>query len=130
MTKRLHTAYSQVAPFITKDGSVIRELMHPGTHGNRGQSLAEAMVPPGAATVPHRHHRSEEIYHITAGEGRMRLGDEEFAVTVGDTICIPPGVPHSLSNPGQGELRLLCCSSPPYDDEDTELLEKPPKSSP
>lgn len=122
MTKRLHTSYIQVTPYITKDGSVIRELMHPAVHGNRKQSLAEAIVPPASATVPHRHHQSEEVYHITAGQGLMRLGDEEFAVTVGDTICIPPGVPHSLSNTQQTELRLLCCSSPPYADEDTELL--------
>jgi mannose-6-phosphate isomerase-like protein (cupin superfamily) len=122
MAKRLNSSYRQVTPFITKDGSIIRELMHPAVHGNREQSLAEAIVPPGSATVPHRHHRSEEIYHITAGEGLMRLGDDEFAVAPGDTICIPPGAPHSLSNPGQGELRLLCCSSPPYADDDTELL--------
>ena len=122
MAKRLHSSYPQVTPFVTKDGSIIRELMHPAVHGNRAQSLAEAIVPPGSATVLHRHHHSEEIYHITAGDGLMRLGDAEFAVAVGDTICIPPGVPHSLSNPGQRELRLLCCSSPPYTDNDTELI--------
>jgi hypothetical protein len=32
---------------VTKDGSGIRELMHPDRHGNRNQSLAEALVPPG-----------------------------------------------------------------------------------
>ena len=122
MTKRFHSVYRQLTPFITKDGSIIREMMHPAVHGNREQSLAEAIVPPGGATVPHCHSRSEEIYHFTAGDGLMRLGEEEFAVTAGDTVCIPPGIPHSLNNPGQRELRLLCCSSPPYADEDTELL--------
>ena len=122
MMKRLRSSYNRVTPFITKDGSVIRELMHPNVHGNRKQSLAEAIVPPESATVLHRHHHSEELYHITAGEGLMRLGEDEFTVTVGDTICIPPGIAHSLSNPGQTELRLLCSSSPPYSDEDTELL--------
>ncbi len=123
MTKRLQTPYEEAIPFITKDGSIIRELMHPAAHGNRLQSLAEAIVPPGQITALHRHHRSEEIYHITAGEGRMRLGNDEFAITSGDTICIPPGIPHRLSNPGSLELRLLCCSSPPYADEDTQLID-------
>ena len=122
MTKRLHSTYRQLTSFVTKDGSIIREMMHPAVHGNREQSLAEAIVPPGGATVSHCHHHSEEIYHFTAGEGLMRLGGEEFAVMTGDTVCIPPGIPHSLSNPGRRELRLLCCSSPPYADEDTELL--------
>lgn len=117
-----HSRYAEVPPFITKDGSIIRELMHPGVHGNRHQSLAEAILPPGEATIPHRHHLSEEIYHFTAGNGLMRLGEDQYPVSAGDTICIPPGVAHSLSNPGPQELRLLCCSTPPYADDDTELL--------
>jgi mannose-6-phosphate isomerase-like protein (cupin superfamily) len=122
MTKRIHVSYNYVTPFITKDGSVIRELMHPSVHGNHNQSLAEALVPAGSATLLHRHQHSEEIYHFTAGTGYMRMGDEEFRVTEGDTVCIPPGTPHALINRGDEELRLLCCSSPPYSDDDTELL--------
>ena len=122
MNKRIHVSYNHITPFITKDGSVIRELMHPKVHGNHNQSLAEALVPAGSATLLHRHHNSEEIYHFTAGTGHMRLGDEEFRVTEGDTVCIPVGTPHSLINRGDEELRLLCCSSPPYSDDDTELL--------
>ena len=122
MTKRILSSYNHVTPFITKDGSVIRELMHPAVHGNHQQSLAEAVIPAGSATLLHRHHHSEEIYHFTAGTGYMRMGDDEFRVTTGDTVCIPPGTPHALINRGDEELRLLCCSSPPYSDEDTELL--------
>jgi hypothetical protein len=33
---------------VTRDGSVIRERMHPSVQGNRRQSLAEAIVAPGA----------------------------------------------------------------------------------
>lgn len=123
MNRRLRSRYDQVPAFITKDGSIIRELMHPAVHGNRHQSLAEAIVPAKGATLPHRHHLSEEIYHVTAGSGIMRLGEEEFPVSAGDTVCIPAGVPHALNNPGEQELRLLCSSSPPYDDKDTELLQ-------
>jgi mannose-6-phosphate isomerase-like protein (cupin superfamily) len=124
MPKRIHSSYNHITPFITKDGSLIRELMHPALHGNQRQSLAEALLPAGEATLPHRHLHSEEIYHFTAGTGYMRLGDEEFMVTAGDTVCIPPGTPHALINRGNEELRLLCCSSPPYSDEDTELLDR------
>lgn len=124
MSKRLHSSYGEVPPFVTKDGSIIRELMHPAVHGNHNQSLAEAVVPPQSVTLPHRHLHSEEIYHFTSGSGWMRLGSEQFPVTAGDTVCIPPGAVHALDNPGQQELRLLCCSSPPYSDEDTELLQE------
>lgn len=115
--------YADVPAYVTKDGSEIRELMHPDVHGNRNQSLAEATVPAGTRTVLHKHHVTEELYHITAGEGVMTLGDEQFNVGVGDTICISPGVPHRVEAGGAEDLVLLCCCSPAYAHDDTELLE-------
>jgi mannose-6-phosphate isomerase-like protein (cupin superfamily) len=117
-----YSQYPDVEPYVTKDGSVIRELMHPAVHGNVNQSLAEATVPQGQCTTLHRHGRTEELYHVTAGQGRMTLGEESFGVTAGDTVCIPPGTPHCIENTGAGDLVILCCCSPAYDHEDTELL--------
>ena len=119
----VRTRYRDVEPYVTRDGSTIRELMHPAIHGNRNQSLAEATVPPGGRTVRHVHRRSEELYHVTGGSGTMHLGDESFAVGAGDTVLIPPGVPHWIEAGGETPLRILCCCSPPYAHEDTELLE-------
>lgn len=119
----MKTQYSLIPSFITKDGSEIRELMHPAVHGNRAQSLAEASVAPGMRTQLHQHRASEELYHITAGRGRMTLGQKQFEVTTGDTVTIPPGTPHCIENLGADMLRLLCCCAPPYSDADTELLE-------
>lgn len=113
---------SELEPIVPPDGSEVRELARP-PRGARNQSLAEARVPPGAETAEHFHRTSEEIYHFTAGEGRMRLGDEEGPVTAGDTVVIPPGTRHKLTNPGPETLVLLCCCSPPYSDEDTVVTE-------
>ena len=118
------TRYAELAACITKDGSEIRELMHPSLHGNRLQSLAEATVQPGARTQLHRHVHAEELYHVSAGSGIMTLGDTCFPVTVGDTVLIAPGTPHSIEATGAEPLRILCCCSPPYSHEDTELLER------
>jgi len=115
--------YADVEAYITKDGSIIRELMHPGVQGNKNQSLAEARVPCGTRTILHRHQITEELYHVTAGEGLMQLGNEEFIVRQGDTVCIPPGTPHCITAQGNTELVLLCCCAPAYDHGDTELLE-------
>lgn len=114
--------YRDQAPYRTKDGSEIRELMHPGVHGNRRQSLAEARVAPGQRTALHLHHASEELYHVTAGRGRMTLGAKELTIAPGDTVAIPPGTPHAVQNVGDAELVILCCCSPPYAHADTELL--------
>lgn len=122
--------YATVQAYRTKDGSEIRELMHPDVHGNVAQSLAEATVPAGTRTMLHRHHRSEEIYHVTAGEGLMILGTGTLRVGSGDTICIPPGTPHCIEAIGPEALRLLCCCSPAYSHADTELLEHPEGRNP
>jgi mannose-6-phosphate isomerase-like protein (cupin superfamily) len=108
-------------PFVTKDGSSIRELAHPGWTAARNQSLAEATVPPGGETDEHYHPRSEEIYLFVAGEGRMRLGGEEADVRPGEAVVIPPGTPHKLWNPGPVPLVLMCCCAPAYSHDDTVL---------
>lgn len=122
MSGSRYTRGEEVAPFVTKDGSLIRELMHPSQHASTTQSLAEATVTAFAATTLHRHHESEELYYILGGHGMMTLGAEVFAVHPGDTVCISPGVAHRIQNIGDTPLRILCCCSPPYADADTELL--------
>ncbi len=119
----MKTSYSHIPAYDTKDGSEIRELMQPSVHGNRNQSLAEATVLPGTRTLLHRHRLTEEIYHVTAGRGRMTLGDETFDVVTGDSVLIPPGTPHCIEAVGTTPLRILCCCSPAYTHDDTELLE-------
>ncbi len=109
--------------FITADGSSIRELAGVPTGNAANQSLAEATVPPGGATIEHLHRTSEEIYLFTKGMGRLRLGDDEGAVRAGDAVVIPPGTRHKLLNTGPEPLVLLCCCAPAYSNEDTVLLE-------
>ena len=102
--------------------------MHPNKNAQslyavEKQSLAEATVPAGVKTKLHRHKNTEELYHITTGEGLMTLAKEQFEVVEGDTVCIPPGTPHCILNTGEGDLKILCCCTPAYRHEDTEILE-------
>lgn len=114
--------YIDAEPYITRDGSLIRELMHPGVHGNAGASLAEATVRSGQSTHAHRHHRTEELYHVTAGTGELVLDEECITLTPGDTALIPPGTVHWVTNTGVTDLRILCSCTPAYSHEDTELV--------
>lgn len=115
--------YKQVKPYRTKDGSEIRELMHPQIHPVKNLSLAEALLRPRQRTKLHVHHLSEEVYHVLEGQGLMTLGEESFEIVTGDTILIPPGTPHALYNPGEKNLRVLCVCAPAYSHEDTELID-------
>lgn len=119
----MHSRYKDLAAYRTKDGSEIRELMHPSAHGNHRQSLAEARIAPGETTVMHRHLSSEELYHVTGGHGQMTLDGREFEIGPGDTVAIAPGSAHRVRNTGADTLVILCCCSPPYAHDDTELLD-------
>lgn len=112
-----------MTPFVTKDGSEIRELLAYRNSGIRRQSLAEARLPVGTSTQEHYHPNAEEIYYITHGTGRMRIENEIREVGPGDAIAIPPGQRHKLWNLGSEPLRLLCCCAPAYEHTDTIITE-------
>ena len=117
------TSYDAIEPFTTLDGSEIREWAGPVSAPARNQSLAEATVPPGGATTEHYHRLTEELYLVTAGRGRLRIGDEEREVGVGDCAVIPPGRRHKIVNTGDEPLRIVCACAPAYSHEDTVLTE-------
>ncbi len=114
---------AQTAPFTTKDGSEIRELLAYRNSSIRRQSLAEATIAVGAATQEHYHPKAEEIYYILRGTGRMKIEGELRDVGPLDAIAIPPGQKHKLWNTGAEPLVLLCCCAPAYENDDTVMVE-------
>src|SRR3954469_13168186 len=94
------TAYADIEPFTTLDGSEIREWAGAVSAPVVNQSLAEASVPAGGATTEHYPRTTEELYLIPAGTGRLRIGEEERDVAVGDCAVIPPGARHKIWNTG------------------------------
>lgn len=112
---------SDLQPYVTRDGSEIREWVAPGTPGRR-QSLAEATVGAGRSTLAHYHRESEEIYLVTSGSGRLLLGDEEQAIAAGDCVAIPPGTVHRLWADAGAPLVVVCSCVPSYSHDDTVLV--------
>ena len=117
------TNLNDVPAFITKDGSEIRELLAYRNSAIRNQSLAAARLPVGGSTAEHYHPKTEELYYITAGVGRIRIEGEIRDVKAGDAIAIPPGQKHKLWNLGEETLTLLCCCAPAYEHSDTVITE-------
>jgi mannose-6-phosphate isomerase-like protein (cupin superfamily) len=59
-------------------------------------SFEHVTVPPGGNVGLHVHSRTEEIYFIISGRGRMRVGDEEREVGRGDLILTPLHTAHAF----------------------------------
>jgi mannose-6-phosphate isomerase-like protein (cupin superfamily) len=117
------TSYAQIQPFITLDGSEIREWAGRLSAPARNQSLAEATIPVGGATTEHLHRVSEELYLVSAGRGRLVIDGEERIIEAGDCALIPRGARHKVFNLADEPLRIVCACAPAYSDEDTRLLE-------
>jgi len=105
-------------PFTTADGSTIRSILDRTNAPVENQSLAEATLPPAGATERHFHNKSEELYFILEGSGRMEIDGDMREVGPGDAILIAPGAWHRIIA-GESNLRFLCCCAPPYSHEDT-----------
>jgi mannose-6-phosphate isomerase-like protein (cupin superfamily) len=119
-------SYRELQPFVSLDGSEIREWAGRVSAPAQNQSLAEAILPLGTATIEHYHRTSEELYLITTGEGRLIIDGEERVVGEGDCALIRPGARHKLLNTGAVPLKVLCACSPAYAEEDTCLTEPAP----
>ena len=107
--------------YVTKDGSRIRELVHPLFAPGLGMSLAEAEVAAGGRTRAHFHTSFDEIYYCLEGAGVLYVNGEALPFSPGVYHFMPKGSTHYLS--ATTKLRLLCCCSPAYTHEDTVLLE-------
>ena len=118
----LKTSIKKLETYITKDNSSICELMHPSQHGNAKQSLAQAIVAAHSETQLHYHAKTEELYHISQGSGLMTIDDDQFPVTVGDTVYVPPNSHHKIKNTESVDLVFLCCCSPAYSHDDTFII--------
>ncbi len=92
-------------------------------------SIARATVKPGITTKAHHLKRIQEIYVITAGEGKVTFsGLEPTNVGAGDVIVIPAGVSQKITNIGQTDLVFYCVCTPRFTEDcyfDDEVEPKP-----
>ena len=66
---------------------------------------------PAGAYDPQVPHSEDEIYHVTSGEGRIRVGSEEQPVRPGTIVFVPKGVEHKFHSI-TADLVLLVVFSP------------------
>ncbi len=80
--------------------------------GSNGMSLGTQHVPAGVGIRVHRHHNSDEVLFVLAGNGSAILGDVRTPIAKGSAIFIPKGTWHGIENP-DGALELLWVVTPP-----------------
>ena len=105
------------------DGTRLRELLHPNREYpfDGRYSLAHVILAPGEAS--HRHRlKTDEVYYIVAGTGKIHIDDESATVEAGDAIDIPPNSIQWIKNTGQTDLVFLCIVDPAWQAENEEII--------
>jgi mannose-6-phosphate isomerase-like protein (cupin superfamily) len=79
-------------------------------------SIARATIKPGVTTKAHHLLNGvQEIYIITAGQGRVYIGSlAPTDVTVGDVVVIPSMTSQKVENTGKTDLVFYCVCTPRF----------------
>lgn len=75
-------------------------------------------VKPGASLSLQMHHHRAEHWVVVRGTAQVERGNEKFLVTENESVYIPLGEPHRLTNPGKVPLYLVEVRSGEYLGED------------
>jgi uncharacterized cupin superfamily protein len=100
-----------------KFGSTMRQLGRPA--GGKQLGCVHYEIAPGRAAFPkHFHCMTEEAVFVLAGEGVLRIGDDEVPLRAGDYVAFPcgPGAAHQIVNRSTTKLSYVCFSTKPQGD--------------
>ncbi len=96
------------------DRALARQIVSPGNSRCQTHSVAQIRLPAGVELREHRHRLSEEVYHVTAGCGRMTLSGESVDVGPGDSVVIRPGERHKIAALPGADLEMIVSCAPAW----------------
>lgn len=98
---------------LAPDGSEIR-LLSSTTRG----SMVHCTLNPGEVSLPVAHRTVEEVWYVLEGTGQVwrKFGDDERIDDVAPGVSLPisVGAHFQFRNTGQGPLRILIVTMPPW----------------
>jgi mannose-6-phosphate isomerase-like protein (cupin superfamily) len=101
------------APKRELEGLVSHILLEEGDVPGGELSITWVDVQPEARQLPHSH-GPQQVYVITRGSGRMKVGEDEREVTVGHIVFIPPNTEHGIVNTGDEVLTYISAATPAF----------------
>jgi mannose-6-phosphate isomerase-like protein (cupin superfamily) len=112
----MYTRNKEEGPRRERSGLVSHILLQRGDLPEASLTATWVEVTPGSRQRPHDH-ASEQVYVITAGRGRMLVGEEEREVSAGDLVYIPSGAVHGIENASEKVLTYVSAATPALDAE-------------
>lgn len=83
----------------------------------KGFSIGMVIVPPHTKSGVHVHEKTNEIWYILAGTGKIQVGDDVRDVYPGLLVYGPPGISHQVINDSiDSVLKALLILNPDGDE--------------
>jgi quercetin dioxygenase-like cupin family protein len=81
--------------------------------GDGHLTLLEADLPPRYPGPPlHLHRQTVETFFVVSGAMSLRAGETDAQLHAGDFVAVPPGLPHTFSNPTGQACRCAVVAAP------------------
>ena len=113
------------APTIVRTRELMAREPNPGTTASHVWRLHQSatsrtnLVEMRGEAGAHVHPDAEHSLYVISGEVKVRAGDLETTLRVGDYISIPAGMKHGYSVPADKPALLISMDAPPYDPQKT-----------
>jgi quercetin dioxygenase-like cupin family protein len=96
-------------------GSFSDLLLTTATVAKNKNMMGYSVFKPGIDTKQKIHVDAEELAYVVSGTGKITIGKETRPFSSGDSLFIPPGVPHGVRNDGSEDVVMVFFfSSPEY----------------
>ena len=94
-------------------GPIRVRIIEDGSHTGHRLGIVECDLPPGPAAPPqHMHRGHDEVFIVTQGKMRFTSGADSIDVEAGACVTVPPGTPHTFSNPFDEPARFILTVTP------------------
>ncbi len=94
-------------------GPIAMRILTDGSETGHRLAIAEITIPPGTSGPPqHRHAAHDETFYVLSGKVRFTVGEQDHDVAAGTLVVVPPGAPHTFSNPAAQPAVMLNTFTP------------------
>ena len=105
------TVDTDVVSPVVYDWGAVKWVMNDAQAPGSRQSFGVVFIEPGGTNPMHWHTRAQEIVHMLHGECEVRTEDGTHMLRTGQTLFIPAGTRHELTNRSWEPAVYVCSFS-------------------
>ncbi|MEP7107233.1 MAG: cupin domain-containing protein [Ferruginibacter sp.] len=79
---------------------------------NDDLSVIGERMGPGTSEYLHFHKKAQQLFYILSGEAGFEVNHKLIHLCTGETVHVPPGIPHKIFNNGNADLHFIVISAP------------------